>query len=50
VKSRGLGDTLEKITTATGIKNAVDKVAKVLKTPCGCSARKKSLNNIFPYK
>lgn len=50
MKTRGLGDTIEKLTKATGIKNVVDKVAVVLKKPCGCSARKEKLNNIFPYK
>ena len=49
-KSRGLGDTIEKITKSTGIKYVVDKVAEVTKKPCGCSARKKTLNKIFPYK
>ena len=29
-KSRGLGDTIEKFTTATGIKNVVTKVTKQL--------------------
>ena len=50
MKSRGLGDAIEKITKATGIKNVVDKVAGGLKVPCGCSARKKTLNKTFPYK
>ena len=45
-KSRGLGDTIEKITKATGI----DKVAKaVLGDDCGCDERKEKLNKIFPY-
>ena len=47
-KSKGLGDTIEKITTATGIKKAVEKVAG--KGGCGCNKRKKALNKIFPYK
>ena len=29
-KSRGLGDTIEKFTTATGIKNVVTKVTKAV--------------------
>jgi hypothetical protein len=49
-KSRGLGDTIEKITTATGIKTIVDTVAKVTGKGCGCAARKEALNNKFPYK
>ena len=45
-KSKGLGDTIAKITKATGI----DKVAKkVLGDDCGCSDRKEKLNKMFPY-
>ena len=44
MKSKGLGDTIEKITTATGIKNIVDKVSQGLNIPCGCKARKDALN------
>jgi len=45
-KSRGLGDTIQKITKATGI----DKVAKaVLGDDCGCDERKEKLNKMFPY-
>lgn len=49
-KSQGLGDTIEKITIATGIKAAVDKVAEVLGQDCGCKKRKDKLNELFPYK
>lgn len=49
-KSEGLGDTIEKITTATGIKKVVDTVSKVTKKPCGCKKRKEKLNKAFPYK
>jgi hypothetical protein len=46
MKSKGLGDTISKITKATGI----DKVAKaVLGDDCGCEERKKKLNQMFPY-
>lgn len=48
-KSKGLGDTVEKITTVTGIKKVVDTVAKATGKPCGCSQRKDALNRIFPY-
>jgi len=44
---KGLGDTIEKITEATGIKAVVDTVAKVLDTDCGCKARKETLNKVF---
>jgi hypothetical protein len=48
-KSRGLGDTIEKITTATGIKAVVEAVAAVTGKPCGCQERKEALNKQFPY-
>lgn len=48
--SKGLGDTIEKITTATGIKTIVKKATKAVGIDdCGCEARKKKLNQIFPY-
>jgi hypothetical protein len=50
MKSKGLGDTVEKITTATGIKKIVEAGAKVLNKDCGCSKRKALLNDKFPYK
>jgi hypothetical protein len=49
-RSRGLGDTVEKITTATGIKKVVDTVAKATGKDCGCSKRKDALNRAFPYQ
>ena len=47
MRSRGLGDSIEKITKATGIKKVVDKVTK---GGCGCGQRRDSLNRVFPYK
>jgi len=45
-KSKGLGDTLEKVFKKTGI----DKVAKwVLGEDCGCDDRKAKLNYLFTY-
>jgi|TARA_B110000908_G_C10146510_1_gene399304 hypothetical protein len=49
LESKGLGDTIEKITTATGIKKLVDTVSKARKKPCGCNQRKEKLNKAFPY-
>lgn len=49
-KSRGLGDTVEKITTATGIKSVVNKVSAMTGKPCGCGERRDTLNRVFPYK
>jgi hypothetical protein len=48
-RSRGLGDSIEKFTTATGIKKVVNTVAKATGKPCGCSERRDSLNRKFPY-
>ena len=50
MESKGLGDSIEKFTKATGIKTVVDKVSEGLNIPCGCKQRKEKLNNIFPYK
>ena len=46
-RSKGLGDTIDKITTATGIKKLVKKATG---GGCGCNKRRKSLNKRFPYK
>ena len=50
MKSKGLGDSIEKFTKATGIKKMVDTMSKGLGLPCGCEARKGALNKMFPYK
>tara|TARA_X000000368_G_scaffold347878_1_gene287492 strand:+ start:763 stop:927 length:165 start_codon:yes stop_codon:yes gene_type:complete len=50
MKSKGLGDSIEKITKRTGIKSMVDTVSKGLNIPCGCQGRKDALNIMFPYK
>jgi hypothetical protein len=50
MKSKGLGDTIEKFTKATGIKKVVEKAAKAAGKDCGCSERKDTLNRIFPFK
>jgi len=44
-ESKGLGDSIEKFTTATGIKKLADKIPG----GCGCKARKEKLNQMFPY-
>tara|TARA_Y100000361_G_scaffold5940_1_gene5080 strand:+ start:786 stop:950 length:165 start_codon:yes stop_codon:yes gene_type:complete len=48
-KSKGLGDSIEKFTKATGIKKVVEKVAKATGKDCGCNKRKETLNRLFPY-
>lgn len=45
--SKGLGDTIEKVTKATGIKAAVKFIAG---EDCGCDERKAKLNELMPYK
>lgn len=45
-KSKGLGDTIDKVTEATGIKAVVKAVAG---DDCGCDERREKLNNLFPY-
>ena len=46
MKSKGIGDSVEKVLKATGI----DKVAKkILGEDCKCSERKNTLNKLFPY-
>lgn len=45
--SQGVGDTVEKITTATGIKKAVKWLAG---DDCGCDQRKEKLNKLFSYQ
>jgi len=49
MKSKGLGDTIEKITKATGIKKIVKGVTKVTGKDCGCGQRRDTLNRVFPY-
>lgn len=45
--SKGLGDIIEHITEATGIKYIVEKTSG--KRGCKCKERKRKLNEQFPY-
>jgi uncharacterized protein with PQ loop repeat len=45
---KGLGDLIENITKATGIKKLVDWAFGGI--DCGCDARKEKLNKLFPRK
>lgn len=48
---QGLGDTVEAVTKATGIKTVVEKTTQAMGIEdCGCSRRKEQLNKAFPYK
>ena len=52
-KSKGLGDSIEKFTKATGIKSLTQVLVRngILgkKKDCGCNKRKDTLNRLFPY-
>lgn len=48
-KAQGVGDTIEKVTKATGIKKAVTWLNGG--EDCGeCEERKRKLNRLFPYR
>ena len=52
-RSRGLGDTVAKITTVTGIKKVADTIAKLKKgtDECmPCQKKRDALNRAFPYQ
>ena len=46
---KGLGDTIERITKATGIKKAVDALSELTGKDCNCGQRKEKLNKLIPY-
>ena len=46
----GLGDVVEVVTTVTGVKAAVEAVAKATGTDCGCGRRRDKLNQLIPFK
>jgi len=45
MKDKGLGDTIERFTRATGIK----KLTESIMPGCGCKNRQNILNDYFPY-
>ena len=45
---QGLGDKIENITEATGIKKAVELFTEATGIDCGCDKRKQILNKLFP--
>ena len=47
---KGAGDAIEAFTKATGIKAAVEAVAKATGTDCGCGRRRDKLNKLIPFK
>jgi hypothetical protein len=46
-KSKGLGDTIQKVTKATGVEKVVKKF---FGDDCGCDERRERLNKMFPYR
>jgi hypothetical protein len=50
-KSKGLGDSIHKFTTVTGIKSFARMASRAVGAQdCGCNKRRKWLNKQFPYK
>jgi len=47
---RGLGDVVEAVTTATGIKAGVQVLAKATGRECGCARRRDKLNELVPFR
>lgn len=50
MKSKGLGDTIQKVFKKTGIEKIAKGYEKATGKSCGCAARKEKLNKVFPYK
>jgi hypothetical protein len=49
--SKGLGDSIAKVTHAIGIDKLADKIAQALgEEDCGCERRREKLNELFPFK
>jgi len=50
-ESKGLGDTIAKVTNTLGIDKIAESVAQAMgKEDCGCNKRRQKLNDLFPYK
>lgn len=51
IKSKGLGDTIAKITSFFKLDILADRIAVFLGyKDCGCDRRRKKLNKLIPYK
>ena len=48
-KSRGAGDTIAKVTHATGLDKLSELYTKITGKPCGCKDRQEALNKLVPY-
>ena len=50
-ESKGLGDTIAKVTHAVGLDKVAESVAKIVgEEDCGCNKRREMLNDLFPYQ
>jgi hypothetical protein len=49
IRSVGLGDTVAKVTKATGLDELSKLYTRITGKPCGCSERQDALNKLFPY-
>ena len=50
-ESKGIGDTIAKVTNFFGIDKLADAVAKLAGAEgCGCNERRQMLNELFPYE
>jgi hypothetical protein len=49
VESKGLGDTVAKITHATGLNKLAELYTQITGKDCGCKSRQEALNKLFPY-
>lgn len=48
--AQGLGDVIAKITHATGLDVAAEKIAKAMgQEDCGCNKRREKLNKLVPF-
>ena len=48
MKSKGLGDTVEKMAKAVGADRVAQAFGKTTGKDCGCDKRRDTLNRIFP--
>lgn len=49
-ESKGLGDTIAKITSATKLDKLAERIAQAVGADdCGCAARRERLNKLMPY-
>ena len=49
MKSKGLGDSLEKMAKAVGANKVASAYEQATGKDCGCNKRRDALNRVFPY-